>query len=110
MRAKLSRSNENPMIFHCAIGRDRTGTLALVLLAICGVEKEDLIREYELSYLSTSGAFDGNKTMIDVVTRFYDSINDSYEGETFADKAANLAKSLGVAEDEIESIKNILLA
>lgn len=102
--------NNYPMIFHCAIGRDRTGTLALVLLAICGVEKEDLIREYELSYLSTSGAFDGNKTMVDVVTRFYDFVDASYEGETFADKAANLAKSLGVTEDEIESIKNILLA
>ena len=33
-----------PMIFHCSLGRDRTGTLAAMLLAVCGVEKSDIIK------------------------------------------------------------------
>ena len=98
-----------PMLFHCAIGRDRTGTLALVLLAICGVSKEDLIKEYELSYLSIAGALDGCKTTVETATRFCDFIEASHNGETFAEKASCLAKSLGVTKAEIASIKHILL-
>ena len=96
------------MIFHCAIGRDRTGTLSFILQALCGVEKDALIREYELSYLSVGGALDGNKQMVNTITNFYDFVN-TYEGETFADKAASLVKSLGVTDEDIASIKNILL-
>ena len=97
-----------PMIFHCAIGRDRTGTLSFILQALCGVEKDALIREYELSYLSVGGTLDGNKQMVNTITAFYDFVN-TYEGETFADKAGSLVKSLGVTDEDIASIRSILL-
>lgn len=97
-----------PMIFHCAIGRDRTGTLSFILQALCGVEKDALIREYELSYLSVGGALDGNKQMVNTIIAFYDFVN-TYEGETFADKAGSLVKSLGVTDEDIASIRSILL-
>lgn len=97
-----------PMIFHCAIGRDRTGTLSFILQALCGVEKDALIREYELSYLSVGGTLDGNKQMVNTITAFYDFVN-TYEGETFADKAESLVKSLGVTDEDIASIRSILL-
>lgn len=106
---KACANPENyPMIFHCAIGRDRTGTLSFILQALCGVEKDALIREYELSYLSVGGTLDGNKQMVNTITNFYDFVN-TYEGETFADKAASLVKSLGVTDEDVASIKNILL-
>ena len=97
-----------PMIFHCAIGRDRTGTLSFILQALCGVEKDALIREYELSYLSVGGTLDGNKQMVNTITAFYDFVN-TYKGETFADKAGSLVKSLGVTDEDIASIRSILL-
>lgn len=97
-----------PLLFHCAIGRDRTGTLAFVLLALCGVKKEALIREYELSYLTVGGATDGNRGLVEKITEFYNFI-DSLDGKTFADKTASLVKSLGVTDAEIKSIKRILL-
>lgn len=97
-----------PMIFHCAIGRDRTGTLSFILQALCGVEKDALIREYELSYLSVGGSLDGNKQMVNTIIAFYDFVN-TYEGETFADKAGSLVKSLGVTDEDIASIRSILL-
>lgn len=97
-----------PMIFHCAIGRDRTGTLSFILQALCGVEKDALIREYELSYLSVGGALDGNKQMVNTIIAFYDFVN-TYEGEAFADKAGSLVKSLGVTDEDIASIRSILL-
>ena len=97
-----------PLLFHCAIGRDRTGTLAFVLQALCGVEKEALIREYELSYLTVGGATDGNRGLVEKITEFYNFI-DSLDGKSFADKTASLVKSLGVTDAEIKSIKRILL-
>ena len=103
-----ANSDNYPMIFHCAIGRDRTGTLSFILQALCGVEKEALIREYELSYLSVGGTLDGNKQMVNTITAFYNFV-DTYEGETFVQKAESLVKSLGVTDEDIASIRNILL-
>ena len=44
-----------PLYFHCSLGRDRTGTLALFLLAICDVSEEDIIMDYEASFFSSLG-------------------------------------------------------
>lgn len=97
-----------PMLFHCQIGRDRTGTLSFVLQALCGVEKESLIREYELSYLSVDGTADGNQTMVRFIEDLYQYIN-GFSGATFVEKTENLVKSLGVTDKEIASIRSILL-
>lgn len=107
---KICANPDNyPMIFHCAIGRDRTGTLSLVLQSLCGVEKENLIREYGLSFLSAAGCLDGNKRMFDILNDFFNFIDDNYEGESFTDKTISLVKSLGVTDEEISSIRRILI-
>lgn len=38
-----------PVIFHCMAGKDRTGIVAAVLLALLGVDEEDIAADYELS-------------------------------------------------------------
>lgn len=40
----------NKIYFHCAIGTDRTGTLAYFLEGLLGVSEEDRLQDYELSY------------------------------------------------------------
>jgi protein tyrosine/serine phosphatase len=42
------RSN-HPLVFHCSVGKDRTGVLAAMLLAAAGVMDEDIIHDYTLS-------------------------------------------------------------
>jgi protein-tyrosine phosphatase len=42
------RSN-HPLVFHCSLGKDRTGLLAAILLAAAGVIDEDVIHDYILS-------------------------------------------------------------
>lgn len=39
----------HPLVFHCAIGKDRTGILAAVLLSILGVADDVIIQDYSLS-------------------------------------------------------------
>jgi protein-tyrosine phosphatase len=47
---KIIASPENhPLVFRCAVGKDRTGLLAAMLLSVLGVADEDIIEDYALS-------------------------------------------------------------
>jgi len=39
----------HPLVFHCAVGKDRTGMLAAMLLTLLGVKEADIIEDYTLS-------------------------------------------------------------
>lgn len=41
---------EGCVIFHCAVGKDRTGVAAMLLLGLCGVNRFDIITNYETTY------------------------------------------------------------
>ena len=41
--------------FHCSLGRDRTGTLACLLLGLLGVREGDISKEYEVTYFAPMG-------------------------------------------------------
>ena len=45
----IAEPDNYPLVFHCAIGKDRTGILAGVLLSVLGVSDEDVIEDYTLS-------------------------------------------------------------
>ncbi len=38
------------ILFHCQAGKDRTGILAMLILGLCGVSREDIISNYEVTY------------------------------------------------------------
>ena len=38
------------ILFHCQAGKDRTGILAMLLLGLCGVSKEDILANYQVSH------------------------------------------------------------
>ena len=97
-----------PMLFHCQIGRDRTGTLAATLLALCGVSREDIVRDYELSWLSVAGSPVNDRlenTRINQLMDFYES----QSGADLKEKAASYLLSLDITQTEIDSIVNILV-
>lgn len=41
--------------FHCSLGRDRTGTMGVLLLGVLGVREGDISKEYELTYFAPVG-------------------------------------------------------
>ena len=45
----IAKAENHPLVFNCAIGKDRTGVLAAMLLSIIGVPDEDIIEDYTLS-------------------------------------------------------------
>ncbi|RND00382.1 tyrosine-protein phosphatase [Lysinibacillus halotolerans] len=46
----IDQAEEGCIVFHCAAGKDRTGILAMLLLGIAGVEKKDIVSNYEVTY------------------------------------------------------------
>jgi len=41
--------NRHPIAFYCTAGKDRTGVLAAIILALCGCQLEDIVEDYTLS-------------------------------------------------------------
>ena len=50
-----SLRENKPVYFHCSLGRDRTGTLGILLLGLLGVPEGDISKEYELTYFAPVG-------------------------------------------------------
>lgn len=48
--------HDEPVIFNCSLGRDRTGTVAFLILALLGVARADIDKDYELSSFSALNA------------------------------------------------------
>lgn len=46
----IYKAKEGAIVFHCMAGKDRTGVLAMLLLGLAGVEKKDIISNYEVTY------------------------------------------------------------
>lgn len=104
-----------PIYVHCALGRDRTGTICFLINALCGVGEMDLYREYELSFLSERGS-SGSTPKAHVAGAFTSLFNyiNTYpvadEGATLAERTeAFMKEQLGITQEEIDSIRSILL-
>ncbi|MCQ6281655.1 tyrosine-protein phosphatase [Bacillus sp. EB600] len=48
--AVIDQAEEGCIVFHCQAGKDRTGVLAMLLLGIAGVEKKDIVSNYEVTF------------------------------------------------------------
>ena len=101
--------NNYPIVFHCTYGRDRTGTLAFIINGLLGVKEKDLFRDYELTFM-TRKCGSNIKNRVKRFNNFYVKIR------SYRDKSMPLSYNIncylldhGVSEEEISSIKNILL-
>ena len=101
-----------PVIFHCSLGRDRTGTLAMVLGGLLGLDENTLMMEYELSVFSYWGTYDGTKYNNGLRNSIHDTylyIANNYEGDSFSEKVESFLLEIGVTLEEIDSIRTIML-
>lgn len=111
----FAEEDNYPIYMHCAIGRDRTGTLSFLINALLGVGEEDLYLDYELSFMSQAGCNDfkdGITPSTFLYSHFWSLYTyiDNYEGgETFAEKTESFLLDVGITEEEILEIRSILL-
>ena len=100
-----------PIIFHCSLGRDRTGTLAIVLEGLLGLDENTIMMEYELSAFSYWGAYTANynTSLRNYAHGTYTYINNNYQGDSFSEKVEDFLLEIGVTSEEIASIRSLLL-
>lgn len=102
--ADLADPDKYPMYLHCTWGRDRTGTVVLLLQGLLNVSKEDLLQEYRLTGYVTPAVATNNKMDV-VFTQL-----EGYEGDTLQEKIVSyLTTTVGVTQEEIASIQSIFL-
>ncbi len=101
----LANETNYPMVFHCAIGTDRTGYIAFLINALLGVEEESLYRDYLFSNygnIGNSRAITGVK--LDYMNRILE-----YGSGTGAENCEAFLLDIGVKQEHIDAVRNILL-
>ncbi len=101
----FTKAENYPIDFHCILGADRTGSLALVLLATLGVSREDIVRDYCLTSL-----YSGYLRPPHNLTAMFDGLAKCGKpGDNLSDQAMRFLLRCGLKSQEIYDFLTIML-
>ena len=113
-----------PVYFHCAAGRDRTATLAILLEGALGVSESDMAKDYELTYFSPtdwgmSSIKDDNGKVIGYeykhvrTTYSFKSVRktifEKTDTGTYQERIVKYLLQIGVPQKDIDDLRSIML-
>jgi len=109
-----------PVYFHCSLGRDRTGTFAMLLLGVLNVIEGDISKEYEVTYFAPVGysiaESEDYKIFQNTRTKWAykpaaEYIWDNFvgEGESFATGVEKYLLSIGIAQKDVDDFRSMML-
>ena len=94
-----------PIVFHCIGGADRTGTFAYLLEAFLGVDEEEMVRDYEVTFMGGCGV---DKRHYGWFMSLFNAVK-ALPGDTYPEKLKRYFVSLGFTEEEVEKVREFLL-
>ena len=109
---------DKPVYFHCSLGRDRTGTVAMLVLGVLGVNEGDISKEYELTQFAPHywGTSEKEHTLFTRTANYaYKSAagyiwdNFTTGSESFATGVEKFFLSIGVSQKDIDDFRNLML-
>lgn len=103
----LADRDSYPVYVHCAGGADRTGTVCALLLALIGVDRDEIIQDYVVTTFTPVCASQDARAR-ESITPVLDGL-DAFDGDTLSEKTAEFLLSVGVTREEIFRIRAIML-
>lgn len=110
----IAAAPEGAVLFHCALGKDRTGIVAAMLLSLAEVDRLDIIADYQISNTYLQPMFrtmveDGNDIFDEEKNPHLKSDPETMEKFcTYLDKTCGgtraYLESIGVTSEEIDAI------
>ena len=110
----LANRNNYPVFYHCRIGTDRTGIIAIIVNGLIGVPFQEVLQDYCFSNFAPIGGqrypgihrndTDGNG---DDPAKYIDEII-NMPGTNFQEKVYNALLSIGVKASTMDSVIDIL--
>ena len=115
-----SVKDKKPVYFHCSLGRDRTGNLAMLLLGVLGVDEGDISEEYELTQFAPHGwaTSEGESSKMTrrvdykgAATYIWENFCKKDDG-TYDEFSVGMEKyllSIGVSQETIDGFRSVML-
>ncbi|MBP5248471.1 MAG: tyrosine-protein phosphatase [Lachnospiraceae bacterium] len=94
-----------PIAVHCSIGTDRTGLVCFLINSLLGVQENDLYLDY---VFSNFGHISSLRKASEIKEQYLRVIN-GFPGRTLPDRTEKYLLEIGVTQEEIDAIRNILL-
>lgn len=106
----LANPDNYPVFYHCRIGTDRTGFMAIMLGSLLGVSENEIYQDYLFSNFGNiqEKRYIGEKAGRDNILKYMDDLM-TYPGENLHQKTYNFLVSIGIPSSELDSIIDILV-
>ena len=105
----MTKKENYPIYFHCAVGSDRTGTIGVLVDGILGRTDEQIYNDYELP------TFNGNLPRLRYCRKAagmfgeLDPKSSKLGGASIRENVVKYLHSIGLTDDELNAIRDIML-
>ena len=104
----LGEPSNYPVFFHCRIGTDRTGLIALLSNALLGVELQDIFQDYLFSDFGCIGKVPTvGQANEDSIAEYVEELR-AFPGEKLQNKVYNFLLTAGVPKIKLDNMINFL--
>ena len=107
---------DKPVYFHCAAGRDRTGTIAMVVEGVLGVPEAQIGKDYELTYFSPAdwsmqedGLYHHMRTAEDSYQKALEYMWAMSKDGSLKSGVETYLLGIGVSKQDIDDLRTIML-
>ena len=99
----LADPQNYPVAYHCRVGADRTGFVSYLILALLGVDREDVLRDYLFTNFSEQGFYRPP------INRGYVVTIDETPGDALRDKVRRiLTETIGIPGETLDRVTELL--
>jgi len=96
----IAQARPGGVLFHCVRGHDRTGIIALLLLALVGVTPDEIVADYALS---------PDPERDELLARQHSSVGEALLGALEGLNIDNYLRMGGVSQDDLAAVRERLL-